>query len=1083
MTLEKKSADLVLVVSRPDGEKVAEAKGAAAGQTLGVVLVARASGKHPVEVRSVAKEGSPAASYSLIVSELRPATDKDRSRVAAAKAYTEAMRLVERGTPQSLRESIERFNTARSLYKAIGEVKDEAAILSQLGSISVRLREHRNATDYYAQALAIYRDVGDRSNEAVVSFNMAGAYANLGEGQKALEHYERALPILRGLGNRAYEAATLRDTGAVYFSLSDYRKALDLYTQALAVYREARDRDGEGTILGLIGRALRSLEENRDALDSYSQALVIHRETGDRRGEAGAHYNIAGIYVSLNEYDKALDHFNRALAGVKDLKDKRAEAAVLTGLGGLYSSLGDYDTAIHFLDQSLQIYTSVGDRSSEANVLSAKAEAHLRLGDYQKALDLYTSVLTLVRALGDSRRETITLTNVGAAYASLGENQKALDYYNRALAMNRSLGRRRGEAAILNNMGRVYLSLGDPQKALDYHRPAMEIIRPVHDRRAEAQMLYNTARAYRGLGDLVEARTHVEEAVRIAETLRYQVSAEELRAAFFASVQSFFDLNIDLLMRLHKHRSSGGLDSAAFEVSERARARSLLELLAEAPGAIRKDVDPTLLEQELLLAQKLNASAQRQARLLEGKHTPEQAEAAAREVAVTIAEYQQVQARIRAASPRYAALTQPQPVSLKEIQEQALDPDTLLLEYALGDERSYLWALTRQAISSYDLPKRSDIEAAARRFYELVRKPDAEQPGGPGPRELEEAAESLSRMLLLPVAGQLGSKRLVIVPDGVLHYIPFGALPSPETPSIDEKRRGSAAEKGSGGVASRRNRVPLIIQHEVVNLPSASVLAQLRDQLAGRKPAARAIAVFADPVFSSDDPRLRPGRQIEVPRDTARIADYEMGRAMRDVGLGGSRASFTRLVFSRREAEAILATVPPAQAFKALDFEANRDLAVTHDLIDYRILHFAAHGLLNGNHPELSGIVLSLVDESGQSRNGFLRLHEIYNLKLGAELVVLSACQTGLGKEVRGEGLVGLVRGFMYAGSPRVVASLWKVDDAATADLMKRFYRNMIGKQMRPAAALRQAQTEMWKQRRWRHPYYWSAFALQGEWR
>jgi CHAT domain-containing protein len=263
-------------------------------------------------------------------------------------------------------------------------------------------------------------------------------------------------------------------------------------------------------------------------------------------------------------------------------------------------------------------------------------------------------------------------------------------------------------------------------------------------------------------------------------------------------------------------------------------------------------------------------------------------------------------------------------------------------------------------------------------------------------------------------------------------------------------------------------------------LPSASVLAEMRRELAGRKPAARAVAVLADPVFASDDPRLRPASKT-APAE-APLPARDLTRARRDVGLAGSGAAFPRLAFSRREAEAIVTAAGPGRSAKALDFEASRARATSDDLSNYRIVHFATHGLLNNHHPELSGIVLSLLDRQGQPQNGFLRMHEIYNLKLPAELVVLSAGQTGLGKEVRGEGLVGLVRAFMHAGAERVMASLWKVDDAATAELMKRFYRGMFSQGLRPAAALRAAQLEMWQQERFSAPYFWAAFVLQGEW-
>ena len=202
--------------------------------------------------------------------------------------------------------------------------------------------------------------------------------------------------------------------------------------------------------------------------------------------------------------------------------------------------------------------------------------------------------------------------------------------------------------------------------------------------------------------------------------------------------------------------------------------------------------------------------------------------------------------------------------------------------------------------------------------------------------------------------------------------------------------------------------------------------------------------------------------------------------------MGAVDASYRipRLLFSRAEALDILSLVPAAARKQALDFEASRTTATSPELGQYRIVHFATHALLNNAHPELSGIVLSLVDESAKPQDGFLRLHEIYNLKLPADLVVLSACQSGLGKEIRGEGMIGLTRGFMYAGALRVVASLWKIDDRATAEFMKRFYEAMLGeKQLRPAAALQAAQIEMWKTGNWSSPYYWAAFVLQGEWR
>ncbi len=1026
--LDKTSGDFVLIVTGSEGRNIAEAKGAQPQEPLGVVWVAKASGAHRLEVRSLAKEGPPAR-YKLSIEELRVATEQDHSHVAAAKAYTEATRLRLEGTPQSLRQSIGKYEEALPLYRAAGKRQDEAHTLATVGHVRAQLGEHRRALDYYQQSLPLYREIGDRSGEA----NALISIANISSAQR------------------------------------DYRKALEFHNQALPLHRQAGDRRGEAAALNNIARAYVSLEDYAKALDFHRQAFSVYRALDDGRGQASALSSAGAIHTLRGEYSQALDSYHQALALYRALGDRRGEAVALNLLGQVYKSLGDYQKSLDFHQQALALHRAAGDRNGEAGALHNLGAVYVSLGEYRQALDSFNQALALLRAAGNRRSEASTLNGIAAVHTVMDEHQKALDVYQQALPLARAAGNRRGEAAALNNIGRTYFSLGEYPKSLDFHQQALGLIRAAGDRRGEAQMRYNLARAQRARGDLAAARSQVEEAIRLVESLRHEVSVQEQRASLFASVRNFFELEIDLLMQQHKQKPSGEFVAAALETSERARARGLLELLAEARVDLRQGADPALLERERELQRSLDDKAERQTQLLSGRHTPEQAAAAAKEVESLLTEYQQVQAQIRAGSPRYAALTQPKLLSAKEIQQQVPEGDTLLLEYALGEERSYLWAVTHDSITSHELPKRAEIEAAARKFYELAKKAEAEN------AQAAAAAADLSRMLLAPVADRLQSKRLVIVPDGVLHYIPFASLPKPGAGNW------GAGTKEKNNQPPAPNPRPLIVDHEVVTLPSASVLAELRRDLSGRKPAPGAVAVFADPVFSRDDPRLKSGNRTPETETQPLASDLE--RSIRDVGLSGGGAGFPRLPFSRREAEAIIAVAPQRQWARSLDFQASRTAATNDDLGNYRIIHFATHGLLNSRHPELSGIVLSLVDRQGQPQNGFLRFHEIYNLKLPAELVVLSACQTGLGKEIRGEGLVGLTRAFMYAGAARVAASLWKVDDAATAELMKRFYRGMFDKRLRPAAALREAQIGMWRQERWRAPYFWAAFVIQGEWK
>src|ERR1022692_4403875 len=435
---------------------------------------------------------------------------------------------------------------------------------------------------------------------------------------------------------------------------------------------------------------------------------------------------------------------------------------------------------------------------------------------------------------------------------------------------------------------------------------------------------------------------------------------------------------------------------------------------------------------------------ERQIQLMVAGGDSSAADAVGAEIRQATTEYQQLEAKILSASPRYANFAEQDPLKLPRLQREYLDSGTLLLEYAPGEQRSFLWAVSGTSFRSYVLPGRSTLDALAERARESIRSATDRGLAKSAPAALD----ALSRAVLGPVAQELGTKRLLIVTSGSLQFVPFSALPSPVNPAE-----------------------PMIASHEIVNLPSASTIAFLR-RGGERNRSSKLVAVLADPVFAADDPRVTGN-----PAATNADADSQTR------GKVFARTTFDRLIFTRREADNILALAPPGSGFSAFDFDASRATVLSGALRDYKYVHIASHGLVNPFHPELPSIVLSLVDRAGKPRDGFLQAADIYNLKLNADLVVLSACQTALGKDVRGEGLVGLTRAFMYAGSPAVVASLWTVPDRSTAELMRVFYRGMLMENLRPAAALRRAQIALWKDPRWTRAYYWAAFTLQGEWK
>ena len=868
-------------------------------------------------------------------------------------------------------------------------------------------------------------------------------------------------------------------------SSASLEKAILKFESARILCRSFNNVHAEADLFAQIGFLYDELEQHQKAIASYTASLPLYRAAGDTKGEATSLFHLGLIQGRLGEKQQALDTFKQAFALYHAAGDAKGEGAALVSTGNVLVVLGDSDEALIYYKEGLDIFHSIGFREGEALCLMAIGAHYNLAGQTAKARENVEQGLALSRAARFRGGEAAALVALGLLHSYLLEIPKALEYYEQALPLVRAEHDRAAEAITLDGLCTNHISFRDYEKGFEYCGQALALIRANGNRATEADILKHIAIGERNRGNLAASQTAIESAIAIIESIRTKVINPDYRLAYFGKSQDDYAFYIDLLMRLHKQQPDAGYDGKALQANERARARSLLETLQEANADIRQGVDAALLQRERQTQGLLNARAQRQMELLSQPHPDAQATKIANEIETLINDLRQIETEIRQTSPHYAALTQPQPLTLKEIQTQVLDQDTLLLEYSLGDERSYLWAVSSSSISSYELPTRDEIETASRRFYNLVNSRNRNVKSETSEQrevriaqadlEVPLAAASLSHMLLGLVAGQLGEKRLMIVADGALHFVPFAALPSPTAagPSIPR---------------------PLIAEHEIVNLPSASTLSMIRREVAGRQTAPRTVAVLADPVFMKDDERVKRAKGKEIRKETSRVdnqtprvveskAQRQLVKATADAGIASEGFYVPRLPGTRREAELIVAMVPTPERRLALDFAASRDTATSAELSQYRYVHFSTHGLLNSVHPELSGVVFSLVNERGEAQDGFLRAHEIYNLKFGAELVVLSACQTGVGKEARGEGLVSLTRGFMYAGAPRVLVSLWDISDSGTAELMVRFYHGMLKEGMRPAAALRTAQVSLMNDKRWASPYYWAPFTLQGEWR
>src|SRR6266536_1267223 len=570
--------------------------------------------------------------------------------------------------------------------------------------IEVRSAEKTAQTGRYGIKVEELRDATTEDKYRVAAWALFREAAPLGQGtleqrRKGIEKYQEALELYRRAGDRGGEAETLHNIGLVYSSFGETRKALEKYNEALPIRRAAGDRRGEGATLHNLGMVYRALGETGKALEKLNEALPILREVGDREGEAAALTNIGLLYNLLGETGKALEKLNEALPIYQLMGDRGGEAATLNNIGLVYRSLGEMQKALEKYNEALLIRRATGERRGEAATLHNLGVVYRALGETQKALEKYNEALPIRRAAGDRRGEATTLHSIGEVYRALGETGKALEKFNEALSLRRAVGDRRGEAQTLNSIGAVYRSLGETGKALEIYNEALPLFQLIGERTGEAVALLGIARVEQQRGNLTQARQTSEQAVSMIESLRVDIAGQALRTSFFALRQEFYQFYIDVLMRMHSQNPAAAFDSLALETSERARARSLLELLTESRADLRQGVDGSLLERERSLRQLLQAKAAAQFALLNRKHTPAQAEAFAKEIDSITTEHEELRAQIRERSPRYAALTQPQPLGLAEIQRQVLDPDTLLLEYSLGDNASYLFVASQTSIT------------------------------------------------------------------------------------------------------------------------------------------------------------------------------------------------------------------------------------------------------------------------------------------------------------------------------------------------------------------------------------------------
>jgi CHAT domain-containing protein/Flp pilus assembly protein TadD len=799
----------------------------------------------------------------------------------------------------------------------------------------VRLNQPKTAEKVFLAAARALEESGERGLAADAWADLSNIYRNQGPPQKLIEANQHTVALSRSLGRKGLEAIALNDLALGELQIAD------------------------------IDMARRHFEEARR----------LAQETGDERTEASVLTNLGMLQAERAEAWTAERSLQRALALRRKLKDSEGEAKVLGAFGLLNAQMGQIEEALNVYQSALHLQ-SISQRL-KATLLTQMGSAYVFSGQVGRAFQCFQQALDIHHRESDPENEASTLNGFGIAYFSTGNYRDALDPYQRALKIYQARSNPRGRSITLMNIGWALALLMRYDEARDSFDQALKVARELKNPTLEASVRFGFAWMERRRGYLNEAQRQADRALKLVESVRTETNDPKLRVAFFSGKQDIYELQIGILMKQYSLQGSQNLLAKALQISESARARSLLDNIQGRSG----DFAPSAL-------------------------------------------------------------------AAQEIQERVLDPDTILLEYSLGEPNSYLWLVTRDDLKAFVLPGRKEIETLANATYErLAKRGLAEEQA-----ETIEKVHALGELLLRPVAGLLGTKRLLIVASGALQSIPFAALPDPDV-SFRMDLKGSWPQ-------------PLILRHEIVYEPSASVVAGIRKTRADRQPPEGLLAVLADGVFEQDDDRIPVAARKRVPAGSNPILGY-----------------LRRLTASRKEANAITDGLPAERTLKALDFKANRDLVTSGRLALFRIIHFATHGFFKAQQADLAAIIFSHFDERGRVRDHLLRIQDIKLLKLQSDLVVLSSCRSGLGKNVPGEGVVGLPQAFLAAGSLGVVMSVWDVGDSNTADLMKIFYKNMLFRGLPPSAALKDAQIAIWKNSQHSSPWSWAGFIVQGEWK
>ena len=896
----------------------------------------------------------------------------------------------------------------------------------------------------------------DRSiAEAFLIYHTAEAKRRLGteaSRQEAIALYEEAAVRWKAL-DRTHDAALC--TYGISRVYTDQRNKMDVAMQWVTQAMEELQAEGDWFLVGSSRHRLGYISDytgnRREAIKQYQEALTIRRKIGHQFGELRTSINLAGTHLILGEFSQARDLNERALNLANKLGLRSQIGNIAYSLGRFYRNLNDYERALERLDQALKIRLELGDTEGIASTQLLIAQIYSTQGQHKRSLEQANLALALFKAQSLPRQQASALYSIGSAEMELGNPDVALEHYHRSLEISTGLDDLYQQAHTHQSIGWVLGETGKCEDAIANFEKAAKIYDKFGDTTESALAHENIAICLQWLGELERSIELARKALDLAESSRKQAISMSWRAKFFQRMRFYYDFLTDILVESSLNEDHRWRLTEALEVSEGSKARALQDAISSKKQH-RKPMHSAGLSEVEILSERIN---QDQAdRLLGANIFSGSSKDKYQDSSLLLEKYEMLSRRL---GLNGTGLGEDQTLEIEGVREE-LGGDTTLLEFHIGYRESHLFLVDQERLLHFPLPKSDDIEMLAEATYRNLSSKAR-------PVQTALLLEKISETLFTGVLEEVETQRILIVSDGPLHYLPLDSLPLPknfreETNAEPNQRIGD--------------------YFDLIDSPSVTVLSRTRE-MRSRDPQStpsHKIAIIADPIFHSEDARLITTHRSEENQEQGRPDGLEESS-------NGQIGGLERLIYSRDEAAAI-ASIAIENGWETQLFlgpDANKGIFDTGSLAQFEILHLATHADFNAKQPEFAHLLLSRFDDQGNHQEGFLFAYELYGMDLSVETVVLSTCNSALGSDIRGEGLVGLTQAFLQAGASRVVVTLWQVDDRATAALMSAFYQNLLGKGLEPSRALWLAKNSIRSVPEWTEPYYWAGFSLVGDWK